>query len=190
MKFLICEIFNILSFEFRILIQQLYLQVCNIGKNLKEEMSNQQMNDMNAINKNFIHTIETHLEMFTKKQTVIIEKWSRAEAKTKEELKEKEKLRLCQQEIQKLLNDDKNRIAKSHSLFDENVSCVNSNQNFMMESKILVSNLKRLICEGNSYLEKLTGNDRDEVKIFLNVANKTVEKIQVFYIYLLLVSFD
>ena len=142
-------------------------------------MTNQQQNDMIAFNKNFIKTIETHLEMFTKKQTIIIEKWSKAEAKTKDEMKGKEAWELCQKEIQRLLNDERNRIVKNHSLFDENVSYVNSNSNFIMESKILFSNLKKHISDGISYQEKLREIDREEAKSFLNVANKTVEKLQV-----------
>ena len=65
-------------FVFRALIQQLYLQVCNIGKNLRDDMnSKQQEHYILPFNQDFVKIVEKHLETFTKKQTVIIEKWSK-----------------------------------------------------------------------------------------------------------------
>ena len=61
----------------RIRIQQLYLQVCSIGKNLREAMSSQ--HSENLYDKDFMRTVETHLETFTRRQTVIIEKWIKIE---------------------------------------------------------------------------------------------------------------
>ena len=61
----------------RIRIQQLYLQVCSFGQNLREAMSSK--HSKNLYDKEFMGTVETHLETFTRRQTVIIEKWSKIE---------------------------------------------------------------------------------------------------------------
>ena len=63
--------------ESRILIQQLYLQVCNIGKNLRDYISNKQTD--NKYEDKVTSIIETHLETFTMRQTVVIEKWNKIE---------------------------------------------------------------------------------------------------------------
>ena len=70
----------------RILIQQLYLQVCSIGKNLREAMTSAHSDLL--FEKNLMDTVETHLETFTRRQTVIIEKWSKVETTWQQHVKE------------------------------------------------------------------------------------------------------
>ena len=138
----------------RVLIQQLYLQVCNIGKNLKDEMNNQQIQGSNS----FIKTVETHLETFTKRQTIIIEKWSKAELKTREREREEEQAKykiLELNELQKEFSALENKMV----LFNEDMTSVHSNTDLVIARKMLLAKLnKQVNTPQKENLSKMTRN--------------------------------
>ena len=144
---------------YRILIQQLYLQVCNIGKNLKDEMSRSQASNHlhPQQGSSFLQTIESHLEIFTKKQTIIIEKWSKAEARSRELQKQADNAAKLQDELAEILEETE-KLKNQLTLFDPSLTCVQSNQEQIIERKVLTSKLEKLKKNvGDSQqLEKLT----------------------------------
>ena len=105
----------------------------------------------------FLQTIESHLEIFTKKQTIIIEKWSRAEARSRELQKQADNAAKLQDELAEILEETK-KLKNQLTLFDPSLTCVQSNQEQIIERKVLTSKLEKLKKNvGDSQqLEKLT----------------------------------
>ena len=132
---------------FRILIQQLYLQVCNIGKNLKEEMNQNQNESVRTFNQDFMRTVETQLEIFTKKQTTIIERWNKAENRSKEERKNREYLEGFKDDAEKLMKHSEEISKEGYSLFKPNSLEVNIDQEQLVRTNMTLTRIVTLIEE-------------------------------------------
>ena len=98
----------------RILIQQLYLQVCNIGKNLREAMTSPHSNKL--YEKDFMRTVETHLETFTRRQTTIIEKWSKVETACQQQIRDEQDLKIFGKEADDLIRECKALISQMYPI--------------------------------------------------------------------------
>ena len=131
----------------RALIQQLYLQVCNIGRNLKEEMNQQQTESVNTFTKNLMRTVETQLEIFTKKQTTIIERWNRAEAKSKEQKKNEEYFSVFKEDAEKLIKQSGEISSQNYSLFQPGSRVVAVDQDLVVRTNITITSITHLLEE-------------------------------------------
>ena len=131
----------------RVLIQQLYLQVCNIGKNLKEEMNQQQTESLQTFTKNFMRTVETQLEIFTKKQTTIIERWNKAEAKSKEQKKNEEYFEVFKEDAEKLIKQSDELAGQKYSLFQPNTRVLAVDQELVVKTNISLTRITQLLEE-------------------------------------------
>ena len=131
----------------RALIQQLYLQVCNIGRNLKEEMNQQQTESVNTFTKNLMRTVETQLEIFTKKQTTIIERWNRAEAKSKEQKKNEEYFSVFKEDAEKLIKQSGEMSSQNYSLFQPGSRVVAVDQDLVVRTNITITTITHLVEE-------------------------------------------
>ena len=131
----------------RALIQQLYLQVCNIGRNLKEEMNQQQTESVNTFTKNLMRTVETQLEIFTKKQTTIIERWNRAEAKSKEQKKNEEYFSVFKEDAEKLIKQSGEISSQNYSLFQPGSRVVAVDQDLVVRTNITITTITHLVEE-------------------------------------------
>ena len=131
----------------RALIQQLYLQVCNIGRNLKEEMNQQQTESVNTFTKNLMRTVETQLEIFTKKQTTIIERWNRAEAKSKEQKKNEEYFSVFKEDAEKLIKQSGEISSQNYSLFQPGSRVVAVDQDLVVRTNITITTITHLLEE-------------------------------------------
>ena len=129
----------------RILIQQLYLQVCNIGKNLREDMSNHH-SDMLYENE-FTCTIETHLETFTRRQTVIIEKWSKIETICREQKKGEENWGKCKQDADKILSLAKSLDEGMYPVLGADAVPLEGRQDQLTRAKLMLARIDHLITE-------------------------------------------
>ena len=137
------------------MIQQLYLQVCNIGKNLKEEMSQEKDESLRAFNKNLLKTVESQIEMFTSKQTTIIERWSRAEARSREDKKNKEYLDGFKRDVDILIGHSEDIFKEKYRLLRPNTREVEVEQELVVRTNITITRISQLMEEvrtpGNYY---------------------------------------
>ena len=132
------------------MIQQLYLQVCNIGKNLKEEMNQDQNVSLQSFNRSLMRTVETQLEIFTNKQTTIIERWNRAEARSKEERKNKDFLEGFKKDVETLITNSDEISQMKYSLFKPNGRVVNVDQELVVRTNLTLTRIETLIEEVRS----------------------------------------
>ena len=64
---------------------QLYLRVCNIGQELKADMSRQEGGAGAGLRSRLVQTVNTKLELVTNSQSRVIEQWSKQESRAREE---------------------------------------------------------------------------------------------------------
>lgn len=159
---------------FRVLIQQLYLQVCNIGNDVKNEVNKNHGNQHMNLS-NYVTTVEIKLEKFTKRQTVLIEKWRKVEDKIREEVKDRETWNSQKKELYELLSEIKERKQHQIIIFDENISSIKLDQNEITESRLKISRMKKLTENIMSNMDALSTDQRqeydrlhDEAKIYLD----------------------
>ena len=163
---------------FRVLIQQLYLQVCNIGNDVKSEVNKNNGNhQMNLIN--YVTTVEIKLEKFTKRQTVLIEKWRKVEDKIREEVKDRETWNSQKKELYELLSEIKERKQHPIIIFDENMSSIKLDQNEITESRLKISRMKKLTENIMSKMDALSTDQRQEYDRLLDDAKIYLDNLQV-----------
>ena len=163
----------------RILIQQLYLQVCNIGKSLKDEIDKEQGEQMMNFKNNCITIVESNLEIFTKKQTVIIEKWIKVDSKRKADLKDREAWTSSKKELEKLFVEIKEMKDGNIILFDKNISYINLDQSRIMNSRLMISKLKKLTEDNMSKKDTLSADQRMEFDRLQEKAKNILEDLKV-----------
>lgn len=163
---------------FRVLIQQLYLQVCNIGNDVKNEVNKNNGNhQMNLTN--YVTTVEIKLEKFTKRQTVLIEKWRKVEDKIREEVKDRETWNSQKKELYELLSEIKERKQHPIIIFDENISSIKLDQNEITESRLKISRMKKLTENIMSKMDALSTDQRQEYDRLLDDAKIYLDNLQV-----------
>lgn len=162
----------------RVLIQQLYLQVCNIGNDVKNEV-NKSHGDQKMNLTNYVNTVEIKLEKFTKRQTVLIEKWRKVDDKIREEVKERETWNVSKKELHELLGEIKERKPRHIVIFDENLSSVKLDQNEINESRIKISRMKKLTENIMSSRNVLSDDQRKEYDRLHEAAQMFLEDLQV-----------
>ena len=126
------------------------MQVCNIGKNLKEEMNQDQNVSLQSFNRSLMRTVETQLEIFTNKQTTIIERWNRAEARSKEERKNKDFLEGFKKDVETLITNSDEISQMKYSLFKPNGRVVNVDQELVVRTNLTLTRIETLIEEVRS----------------------------------------
>lgn len=161
----------------RVLIQQLYLQVCNIGNDVKNEV-NKSHGDQKMNLTNYVNTVEIKLEKFTKRQTVLIEKWRKVDDKIREEVKERETWNASKKELHELLGEIKERKPRHIVIFDENLSSVKLDQNEINKSRIKISRMKKLT-ENMSSMNFPSTDQRKEYDRLHETAKMYLEDLQV-----------
>ena len=129
----------------RILIQQLYLQVCSIGKNLREVMGKQNSNLL--YEKDFMRTVETHLETFTKRQTVIIEKWSKLETKCQHQKQGEQNFIHFKEDANKIILQTETLMREMYPIVGAEEKIKEEREDQMGKAKQLESKLNNLISE-------------------------------------------
>ena len=135
------------------------MQVCNIGKNIKEEMNQDQNVSLQSFNRSLMRTVETQLEIFTNKQTTIIERWNRAEARSKEERKNKDFLEGFKKDVETLITNSDEISQMKYSLFKPNSRVVDVDQELVVRTNLTLTRIETLIEEV-----------RSEFNIFLKVS--------------------
>ena len=126
------------------------MQVCNIGKNLKEEMNQDQNVSLQSFNRSLMRTVETQLEIFTNKQTTIIERWNRAEARSKEERKNKDFLEGFKKDVETLITNSDEISQMKYSLFKPNSRVVDVDQELVVRTNLTLTRIETLIEEVRS----------------------------------------
>ena len=129
----------------RILIQQLYLQVCSIAKNLREAMSSQ--HSENLYEKDFMSTVETHLETFTRRQTVIIEKWSQIETTFRGQKKGEENLKMFEQDANKIISQATSLTNEMYPVIGADGNIMDGRNDQLSKAKQVLETLEHLISE-------------------------------------------
>ena len=129
----------------RILIQQLYLQVCSIQKNLREVMGKQNSNIL--YEKDFMRTVETHLETFTKRQTVIIEKWSKIEAKCQQQKQGEQNFIHFKEDANKIILQTETLMREMYPIVGADEKIKEGREDQLGKAKQLESKLNNLISE-------------------------------------------
>ena len=102
-----------------------------------------------SIEKDFMSTVETHLETFTRRQTIIIEKWIKIETTCREQKRGVQNLRKFEEEANKL-------ILKAESLTNEMYPVIGADENIiegrkdqLRKAKLVLATLGILISEVN-----------------------------------------
>ena len=112
-------------------------------------MNQQQAESVQTFTKNFMRTVETQLEIFTKKQTTIIERWNKAEAKSKEQKKNEECFEIFKSEAEKLLELSGCLAQQNYSLFQPNSRVVALEQELVVRTNIALTRISQLLEEVN-----------------------------------------
>ena len=129
----------------RILIQQLYLQVCSIGKNLREAMTSAHSDLL--FEKNLMDTVETHLETFTRRQTVIIEKWSKVETTWQQHVREEQNLKKIRRDADEKIMESKAFIDEMFPIIGKDGMIIDRIEDRFNKANKLITNLENLIFE-------------------------------------------
>ena len=129
----------------RILIQQLYLQVCSIGKNLREAMTSAHSDLL--FENNLMDTIETHLETFTRRQTVIIEKWSKVETICQQHVREEQNLKKIRRDADEKIMESKAFIDEMFPIIGKDGMIIDRIEDRFNKANKLITNLENLIFE-------------------------------------------
>ena len=129
----------------RILIQQLYLQVCSIGKNLKEAMTSHHSNKL--YEKDFMQIVETHLETFTRRQTIIIEKWSKVETACQQQIREEQTLNSLEKDADNLIRECKALMIEMFPVIGDDGNISKEREDQVNEADKLISRLHYIISE-------------------------------------------
>lgn len=154
------------------------MQVCNIGNDVKNEVNKNNGNhQMNLTN--YVTTVEIKLEKFTKRQTVLIEKWRKVEDKIREEVKDRETWNSQKKELYELLSEIKERKQHPIIIFDENISSIKLDQNEITESRLKISRMKKLTENIMSKMDALSTDQRQEYDRLLDDAKIYLDNLQV-----------
>ena len=129
----------------RILIQQLYLQVCSIAKNLREAISSQHSEKL--YDKEFMGTVETHLETFTRRQTVIIEKWSKIETISQEKKRGEQNFRKYEEEAKTIISQADSLTNEMYPVIATDANIIDGRKDKLSKVKQVLATLEHLISE-------------------------------------------
>lgn len=162
----------------RALIQQLYLQVCNIGNDVKSEVNKSQGDLLTHLTR-YVTTVETKLETFTRRQTVLIEKWRKVDDKIREEVKDRETWNSFMKELQELIAEIKGRKQRQIIIFDENFSSIKLDQIEITQTRLLISRMKKLTENNMSKRDALSTDQRKEFDRLHETAKMCLEDLQV-----------
>ena len=94
-----------------------------------------------------MRTVETQLEIFTKKQTTIIERWNRAEAKSKEQKKNEEYFSVFKEDAEKLIKQSGEISSQNYSLFQPGSRVVAVDQDLVVRTNITITTITHLVEE-------------------------------------------
>ena len=97
-----------------------------------------------------MRTVETQLEIFTNKQTNIIERWNRAEARSKEERKNKDFLEGFKKDVETLITNSDEIAQMKYSLFKPNSRVVDVDQELVVRTNLTLTRIETLIEEVRS----------------------------------------
>ena len=128
---------------------------------------------------NYVTTVEIKLEKFTKRQTVLIEKWRKVEDKIREEVKDRETWNSQKKELYELLSEIKERKQHPITIFDENISSIKLDQNEITESRLKISRMKKLTENIMSKMDALSTDQRQEYDRLLDDAKIYLDNLQV-----------
>lgn len=128
---------------------------------------------------NYVTTVEIKLEKFTKRQTVLIEKWRKVEDKIREEVKDRETWNSQKKELYELLSEIKERKQHPIIIFDENISSIKLDQNEITESRLKISRMKKLTENIMSKMDALSTDQRQEYDRLLDDAKIYLDNLQV-----------
>ena len=129
----------------RILIQQLYLQVCSIAKNLREAMSSKHSKKL--YQKDFMSTVETHLETFTRRQTIIIEKGIRIETTCREQKRGLQNFRKLEEEANKIIVQAESLPSEMYPVIGSDANIIDERKDQLTKVKHVLAKLENLISE-------------------------------------------
>ena len=163
----------------RALIQQLYLQVCNIGNDVKSEVNKSQGDQLMNLT-HYVTTVETKLDTFTRRQTVLIEKWRKVDDKIREEVKDREIWNSFKNELQELIAEIKERKQRQIIIFDENISSIKLDQIEINQTRLLISRMKKLTENNMLKRDALSTDQRKEFDRLHETAKMCLEDLQVF----------
>ena len=160
-------------------------------------MNQQQAESVQSFTKNLLRTVETQLEIFTKKQTTIIERWNKAEAKSKEQKKNEEYFEVFKEEAEKLMGLSGELSCQNYSLFQPASRVVAVDQDLVVRTNITLTRLSQLmeevensayfspdsfyqnISQGRTSAEKLTEADKSSATSLLERLGNCLKLLQV-----------
>ena len=105
---------------------------------------------LQSFNRSLMRTVETQLEIFTNKQTTIIERWNRAEARSKEERKNKDFLEGFKKDVETLITNSDEISQMKYSLFKPNSRVVDVDQELVVRTNLTLTRIETLIEEVRS----------------------------------------
>ena len=94
-----------------------------------------------------MRTVETQLEIFTKKQTTIIERWNKAEAQSKEQKKNEERFEVFKEDAEKLIKQSDELAGQKYSLFQPNTRVLAVDQELVVKTNISLTRITQLLEE-------------------------------------------
>ena len=128
------------------------------------------------LERDFIRTVETNMEKFTKMQTIIIEKWSKAEAKSKEEKKSNETYQQIKKEIEEIPYPEKTIL--KIELFDRGYHCTISKHPSIDETKDHIQILKKHMNHLKLVGQNLGVSEKEEVEKLLSLCQNKSEALE------------
>ena len=154
------------------------MQVCNIGKDVKSEVNKNQGDQLMNLT-HYITTVETKLETFTRRQTILIEKWRKVDEKIREEVKDRETWNSFKNELQELISEIKERKQRNIIIFDENISSIKLDQIEITQTRLLISRMKKLTENNMSKTDALSTDQRKEFDRLQETAKMCLEDLEV-----------
>ena len=127
----------------------------------------------------YVTTVETKLDTFTRRQTVLIEKWRKVDDKIREEVKDREIWNSFKNELQELIAEIKERKQRQIIIFDENISSIKLDQIEINQTRLLISRMKKLTENNMSKRDALSTDQRNEFDRLHETAKMCLEDLQV-----------
>lgn len=161
-------------------------------------MNQQQTESVQSFTKHLMRTVETQLEIFTKKQTTIIERWNKAEAQSKEQKKNEERFEVFKEDAEKLIKQSGELAGQKYSLFQPNTRVLAVDQELVVKTNISLTRITQLleevsknslifmkdflnenVLQGHTYAEKLNEADKSAATSLLERLGNCLKLLQV-----------
>ena len=94
-----------------------------------------------------MRTVETHLETFTRRQTTIIEKWSKVETACQQQIRDEQDLKIFGKEADDLIRECKALISQMYPIIGNDGIIKEEREDQVNKAEQLISSLLYIISE-------------------------------------------